>query len=72
MGKTLDKTRHHITVHGREESGQAAAYMQDGIYFDGEGAEIEGMRATAAPSQPKAGAKPATGASSQVDKQLAG
>lgn len=70
MGKELDRTRHHITVHGREESGQAAAYMQDGVYFDGDGKELEGQRAT--PAAKPAATKATPAAAGQVEKQLAG
>lgn len=53
-GRTLDRTRYFVTVHGREEApdpgkgeGQARpqAYMQDGRYFDDQDNEIEGALA---------------------------
>lgn len=44
-GRTLDRNRHFVTVHGREESNNACATMQDGRYFDDSDREIEGVLA---------------------------
>ncbi|HEX4332676.1 MAG TPA: hypothetical protein VH040_11080 [Usitatibacter sp.] len=40
MPRKLDRTRHFVTVHGREESSTKCAAMQDGIYFDDGDQEI--------------------------------
>lgn len=38
--RTLDRSRHFVTVHGREESSTKCAAMQDGKYFDDADMEI--------------------------------